>query len=59
MDVDHYERPSRLSRRCCERPSKMLSYIKAVQGEHDQKFVVVGHHAPSPFSIHPIYDMII
>jgi len=26
-----------------------------VEGKHDQKFVVVGHHAPSKASTHPRY----
>lgn len=37
---------------------KMLDYIKIVThmlGENTQKFVVVGHHAPSKASTHPRY----
>ena len=35
---------------------KMLGYIQSViEGEFDQKFVVVGHHAPSKLSTHPRY----
>ena len=35
---------------------KMLEYIKImVEGKHDRKFVVVGHHAPSKLSTHPRY----
>ena len=35
---------------------KMLGYIQSViEGKHDQKFVVVGHHAPSKLSTHPRY----
>ena len=35
---------------------KMLEYIKImVEGKHDQKIVVVGHHAPSKLSTHPRY----
>ena len=35
---------------------KSVDYIKTVVAEkHDQKFVVVGHHAPSPLSVHEIY----
>ena len=35
---------------------KMLECIKImVEGKHDQKFVVVGHHAPSKASTHPRY----
>ena len=34
----------------------MLDYIKVVtEGVYDKKFVVVGHHTPSPFSVHPKY----
>ena len=34
----------------------LLAYIKEVVSEkHDQKFVVVGHHAPSRQSTHPKY----
>jgi|APGre2960657404_1045060.scaffolds.fasta_scaffold20385_2 Icc-related predicted phosphoesterase len=35
---------------------KMLGYIQSViEGKFDQKFVVVGHHAPSKLSTHPRY----
>ena len=35
---------------------KMLEYIKImVEGKHDQKIVVVGHHSPSKASTHPRY----
>lgn len=35
---------------------KSLGYIKTVvAGKHDEKFVVVGHHAPSKLSTHPRY----
>ena len=35
---------------------KMLQYIQTViQGRNDEKFVVVGHHAPSKTSTHPRY----
>jgi hypothetical protein len=34
----------------------MIAYIKEIVSEkHDQKFVVVGHHAPSRQSTHPKY----
>lgn len=34
----------------------MVDYIRTVvEGKHDHKFVVVGHHAPSRLSIHPRY----
>jgi len=35
---------------------KMLDFIRhVVEGNHDRKYVVVGHHTPSPFSIHKMY----
>jgi Icc-related predicted phosphoesterase len=35
---------------------KMVDYIQTViEGKFDQKFVVVGHHAPSKASTHPRY----
>jgi Icc-related predicted phosphoesterase len=35
---------------------KMLGYIRTViEGKFDEKFVVVGHHAPSKQSTHPRY----
>jgi predicted phosphodiesterase len=35
---------------------KMKQYIKSVvQGNHDQKYVVVGHHSPSRRSTHEMY----
>jgi hypothetical protein len=35
---------------------KMLEYIRLmIEGKFDQKFVVVGHHAPSKQSTHPRY----
>lgn len=39
-----------------EEHAKMKGYIQQiVEGRPDQKFVVVGHHAPSHKSIHPQY----
>ena len=39
-----------------QRHRKMLDYIKTVVAErHDEKFVVVGHHAPSKQSTHLTY----
>jgi Icc-related predicted phosphoesterase len=39
-----------------ERHYSMLRYIESVvEGKQDQKFVVVGHHAPSKLSTHPSY----
>jgi hypothetical protein len=36
---------------------KSMKYIKNVVAEkHDEKFVVVGHHAPSRMSTHPNYQ---
>lgn len=36
---------------------KMLDYINTViEGKHDQKFVVVGHHSPSKMSTKPQYE---
>jgi Icc-related predicted phosphoesterase len=35
---------------------KMLDYIKICTSENNQKFVVVGHHAPSKSSTHPRYQ---
>jgi len=35
---------------------EMLDYIRImIEGKFDQKFVVVGHHAPSKSSTHPRY----
>jgi Icc-related predicted phosphoesterase len=35
---------------------EMLGYLKIMlEGKHDTKFVVVGHHAPSKLSTHPRY----
>ena len=39
-----------------ERHRKSLDYIRQIVAEkHDEKFVVVGHHAPSKLSTHPNY----
>lgn len=39
-----------------ERHRRSLEYIRTViEGKWDQKFVVVGHHAPSKLSTHPRY----
>jgi Icc-related predicted phosphoesterase len=61
--VDNRERPTFRTRTAKFSPEdafaehvKMKSYIQLmVEGKPDQKFVVVGHHAPSPLSIHPRY----
>lgn len=35
---------------------KAIEYINViVEGKHEQKFVVIGHHAPSKLSTHPRY----
>ena len=35
---------------------KMMEYVRLmIEGKFDQKFVVVGHHAPSKLSTHPRY----
>ena len=39
------------------RHQQSIGYIKnIVEGKHDEKFVVVGHHAPSKQSTHPKYQ---
>jgi predicted phosphodiesterase len=44
------------SRDTFDRHSQTLEYIKTVVAEqHDRKVVVVGHHSPSPKSLHPEY----
>jgi hypothetical protein len=61
--VDNRERPMFKERVACFSPEdaveehvKMKGYIELiVQGKFDQKFVVVGHHAPSRLSTHPRY----
>jgi predicted phosphodiesterase len=38
------------------RHRRSVEYISAVvEGKHDRRFVVVGHHAPTPMSTHPQY----
>lgn len=40
----------------CVRHKRMLQYIQTViEGKNDEKFVVVGHHAPSRLSTHEHY----
>lgn len=61
--VDNRERPIFKTRTAkfspedaVEEHAKMKSYIQhIVEGKWDQKFVVVGHHAPSRMSTHPRY----
>jgi Icc-related predicted phosphoesterase len=55
-----YKRKFDASRFCpedaVEDHRKMLDYIRIItEGKHDKKFVVVGHHTPSQFSVHPKY----
>jgi Icc-related predicted phosphoesterase len=55
-----YEFKTRVSTFCPEDAvvdhKQMLGYIQSViEGKFDQKFVVVGHHAPSRSSTHPRY----
>jgi predicted phosphodiesterase len=39
-----------------ERHKHSLKFIRhVVEGNHDAKFVVVGHHSPSHQSVHPMY----
>jgi Icc-related predicted phosphoesterase len=56
-DGKFHERESRFCPEdSVEDHKKMLGYIQSViEGKHDQKFVVVGHHAPSKLSTHPRY----
>jgi hypothetical protein len=53
----HKEYPSTFSPEdAVEEHNKMLSYIQSVvEGKIGEKFVVVGHHAPSKLSTHPRY----
>lgn len=61
--VDNRERPVFKERVASFSPEdaveehvKMKGYIEQIiQGKFDQKFVVVGHHAPSKLSTHPRY----
>jgi Icc-related predicted phosphoesterase len=55
----HKEEPSTFSPEdAVAEHKKMLEYIKIVTDMMpvEQKYVVVGHHTPSPFSIHPKYS---
>lgn len=51
------QRPSKFSTYdAVEDHKKMLDYISIVtENNYDKKYVVVGHHTPSPMSIHPRY----
>jgi Icc-related predicted phosphoesterase len=56
-DGKFHKRESRFSPEdTVEDHKKMLEYIRLmIEGKFDQKFVVVGHHAPSKASTHPRY----
>lgn len=60
MIEDGYKMKEEISTFCPEDAvvdhKQMLGYIQTViEGKFDQKFVVVGHHAPSRSSTHPRY----
>jgi len=56
-DGKFYERKSRFTPEdAVEDHKQMMDYIRImIEGKFDQKFVVVGHHAPSKQSTHPRY----
>jgi len=56
-DGKFHKRESRFSPEdTVEDHRKMMEYIRLmIEGKFDQKFVVVGHHAPSKASTHPRY----
>lgn len=58
QDGNFHTRTSRFTpESAVEEHKKMLQYISTiVEGKHDQKFVVVGHHAPSKQSTKPKYQ---
>lgn len=57
-DGNFHERVAKFSPEdAVEDHKKMVDYIRhVVEGKDDQKFVVVGHHAPSKLSTHPKYQ---
>ena len=57
-DGNFHERTAKFSPEdAVEDHKKMVDYIRhVVEGKDDQKFVVVGHHAPSKLSTHPKYQ---
>ena len=59
IEIGHKRKkePSRFSPEdAVEDHKKMLEYVRLmIEGKFDQKFVVVGHHAPSRLSTHPRY----
>lgn len=55
--VPHYRSTTLTPADVVEDHKAMLEYIrKEVDGKYDQKFVVVGHHAPSKMSTKPKYQ---
>jgi predicted phosphodiesterase len=57
-DGNFHERVAKFSPEdAVEEHKKTVDYIRhVVEGKDDQKFVVVGHHAPSKLSTHPRYQ---
>jgi hypothetical protein len=57
-DGNFHERVAKFSPQdAVEDHNKMVDYIyHVVRGKDNQKFVVVGHHAPSKLSTHPRYQ---
>lgn len=57
-DGNFHERVAKFSPEdAVEEHKKTVEYIRqVVEGKEDQKFVVVGHHAPSKISTHPKYQ---
>lgn len=58
QDGNFHERAARFCPEdAVEDHKKMLQYISIiVEGKHDEKFVVVGHHSPSKLSTKPQYE---
>ena len=55
-NVQYGNAPTFLPKEAADDHALMKQYIRAVVAEqHDKKFVVVGHHAPSMLSIHSMY----
>ena len=54
--VDHYEKSSRWSvEDSVEEHKKMVDYINITTKDKTKRYVVVGHHAPTPLSIAECY----
>ena len=54
--VDHYQSPAKFSvEDSIEDHKKMLDYIDIVTQNKIKKYIVVGHHAPTPLSIDECY----